>query len=145
MSRFRTGIFEGNPIRARPVGWRKFIPGYTNWSPPYLGGTLVEFDLELTEQDTSVRLFNLPFYAVNTASKNKDRIQFDSSKQEKKTTIKRYSAPSEGTLQVWVGEPESEGSVLMVQADTWNLTNLVIAVITAIIVYFLREILEWLF
>jgi hypothetical protein len=132
MSRFKAGVFDGNSVRATPKDWRRYIPLYNLWSPPYTAGTQLFFDLELTDPQTAVRLFNLPFYVFYIASKNERRIQFDSSKQEKKRTIDSFVLPGEGILQVWAGKPEGEGSLLLITADVVNPTTIYIAIITAV-------------
>lgn len=140
MARFMAGRYDGNHIKVTPTGWRKNITNYEKWSPPYLVGDRVSFTLELTEQNTTVRLFNLPFYVLNTSSKKKDRISIDSNKQEKKTIIDRFVVSTEAQLQVWAGEPEQEGSLLLVQADAWNPTNTIMGLIGIVI----GVIIKWL-
>lgn len=129
MSRFQSGTFGPHKIKTKPIGWRARLPGYDKWSPPYLIGSRVAFEIEIF--DTDARLFNLPFYAVNTSSKSSERIPLDSAKQEKKKIIDWYSTPSDGALQIWLGTPEGPESINIVHADTWNPTNLVIALVSS--------------
>jgi hypothetical protein len=144
MARFQSGIWDGHHIKAKPVGWRGWIPGYDKWAPPYQAGSKVVFEIELIDAGV-VRLFNLPFYVVNTACKKEERIPIDSAKQEIKTTIDQYSTPSDGILQVWAGNPEGRGSLQLVHADTWNPTNLVVAIVTAVVTIIVSEVVQALF
>jgi len=144
MARFTLGQFEGNHIKATPIGWRKNLPGYQKWSPPYLVGDKVSFILELTEPNTTVRLFNLQFYILNTSAHTKDRISFDSAKQEKRKIIDNYTVSNEAQLQVWAGEPEKEGSLLLVQIDAWNPTNIIIGLLGVALGVIIKWVLDFL-
>lgn len=141
MARFHGGKFGTETIRVKPVGWRSRFPGYEKWSFPYLVGSKVEFEMELV--DTTSKLFNFPFYVVNTSSKS-ERIPLDSAKHKDKMVMNWYSTPADGALQIWLGSPEGPDAINIVYADTWNPTNTVIAVITAIATLIFREFVVWL-
>jgi len=142
MARFHGGKFGTYEIRVKPVGWRVRFP-YEKWSPPYLVGSKVEFEMELIHPDA--RLFNLAFYVIYTASqKGPERISIESDKQASKMIMDRYSAPQEGALQIWLGTPEGPESVNMVNAEAWNPTTTFISLASVIVGIIATKIVEWL-
>ncbi len=139
MARFQSGEWEKYYLVVRPTGWLRRLFTFPNgWSPPYLAGSKVAFEVELIDPFDRAKLFNMPFNVIYRPSVKAERVNIDSDIKETKRIFNEYSASGSADLEYWVGVPRSHGSLNIVQADTWNPTTLIVALLTAFFVQLLN-------